>query len=85
MTITFNGRSCTVDSSRISIVELFELKDVRMPEKVSVQLNGGILERSAFESTYVTDGDKFLNAGGKRHVRGRAAQLQAQAAAKEAS
>jgi len=44
-----------------------------------------MVDAMGVERVYVTDGDKFLNAGGKRHVRGRAAQLQAQAAAKEAS
>ena len=31
------------------------------------------------ERVRLADGEKFLDAGGKRHVRGRAAQLQAQA------
>jgi hypothetical protein len=35
------------------------------------------------ERLYVEDGEKFLTAGAQRHVRGRAAQLQKQAQAKE--
>jgi len=70
MTFTINGRTDSVDTARLSVVELLELKDVEAPDMVSVQLNGDILERSAFESSYVTDGDDveflYFMGGGAR-------------------
>jgi sulfur carrier protein len=32
---------------------------VKMPDMVSVELNGDILDRSSFESTTIKDGDKM--------------------------
>jgi sulfur carrier protein len=58
MTLTVNGRKDTLDAAKLSVIELLKLKDVEMPEMVSVQLNGEILERSDFESTFVNDGDE---------------------------
>lgn len=57
MTFTINGKTDSVESARLSVVELLTLKDVAAPDMVSVQLNGDILDRSAFETTYVADGD----------------------------
>lgn len=58
MTFAVNGRMDSAEAARLSVVELLELKDVEMPHMVSVQLNGDILDRSAFESTFVTNGDE---------------------------
>jgi sulfur carrier protein len=58
MTFTLNGRPDSLESEQLSVVELLKLKDVEMPEMVSVQVNGDILERAAFESTIVSDGDE---------------------------
>ena len=70
MTFTINGRADSADAARLSVVELLELKDVEAPDMVSVQLNGDILERSAFESSYVTEGDEveflYFMGGGAR-------------------
>lgn len=57
MTFTLNGKADSAESTQLSVVELLKLKNVEMPEMVSVQLNGDILERSAFETTIVNDGD----------------------------
>lgn len=58
MTFTMNGRPDSAEAVRLSVVELLGLKEVEMPHMVSVQLNGDILDRSAFESTFVTNGDE---------------------------
>ena len=58
MTLTINGKSDSIDQEKLSVIELLKMKDVEMPEMVSVQLNGDILERSDFESTLVGDGDE---------------------------
>ena len=41
----------------INVIELLAERQVKMPEMVSVELNGEILDRNAFESTILKDGD----------------------------
>ena len=43
----------------MSITKLLELKDVKMPDMVSVEYNGDILERDAFATTQVQEGDEI--------------------------
>jgi len=58
MNVTINGKSNTIEREKLTIIDLLKMKDVEMPEMVSVQLNGDILERSDFESTFVSEGDE---------------------------
>ena len=58
MTVTINGKKDELDQAQVTILELLEIKDVQMPDMVSVQLNGDILDRAAFDSTQVTEGDE---------------------------
>lgn len=58
MTVTINGQTDTIDSDRVSVLELLSLKDVEMPDMVSVQLNGDILEREKFDSTFIRENDE---------------------------
>ena len=57
MKITVNGKSSEV-AGEVTINELLEIEDVESPDMVSVQLNGEIVERSAFETSKITEGDK---------------------------
>lgn len=57
MTLTINGREETVSGDELSVVELLAAKNVEAPDMVSVQLNGTVLERSAFKTTRVREGD----------------------------
>lgn len=57
MNLTINGKPEEVPGEELTVVELLKAKDVEMPDMVSVQLNGQILERSAFDSTTVKDQD----------------------------
>ena len=70
MKLTINGRADTIEKERLSVIELLQMKDVEMPEMVSVQLNGDILERSDFDSTFVAEGDEveflYFMGGGSR-------------------
>jgi sulfur carrier protein len=71
MTLTINGNTDSVDRDQLSVIELLAMKDVEMPDMVSVQLNGEILERAAFDSTYVAEGDEveflyFMGGGASR-------------------
>lgn len=42
----------------VSIIELLKLENVKMPEMVSVELNGTILKRDEFEKTAVKENDE---------------------------
>jgi sulfur carrier protein len=57
MNIKINGQPETLSLTTLSIAELLKHKNVEMPEMVSVEYNGDILDRSAFETTKVNDGD----------------------------
>jgi len=53
-----------------SITELLVVQNVKMPDMVSVELNGEILDRKAFETTVLKPGDKveflyFMGGGGE--------------------
>jgi sulfur carrier protein len=57
MRVIINGKeSDFVDDLTIS--ELLSERNVKMPDMVSVELNGQILKRSDFENMVLKDGDK---------------------------
>ncbi|NDC82894.1 sulfur carrier protein ThiS [bacterium] len=58
MQLTINGESVTVSDENVSVTSLLKLRNVDMPDMVSVEYNGEILDRSAFDSTVVSDGDQ---------------------------
>ena len=52
-----------------SITELLVVRNVKMPDMVSVELNGTILDRKSFDNMLVKEGDKleflyFMGGGG---------------------
>jgi sulfur carrier protein len=55
MTITANGKAVEI-SGEMSVSRVLEETKVEMPEYVTVQLNGEILQRAAFNDTVVRDG-----------------------------
>jgi len=55
--INGNEEKLNIDKE-VSVTELLKLKEVKMPEMVSVQLNGDILLRKIFDSTYVRENDE---------------------------
>ena len=58
MNLKINGEKETLEESSVSISKLLELKSVKMPDMVSVELNGDIIDRSAFDSTQLKDQDE---------------------------
>lgn len=58
MEITINGEKVTIEGGSVSISNLLILQNVDMPDMVSVEHNGEILDRSAFDSTQVVAGDQ---------------------------
>ncbi len=59
MNIKVNGEDTALEQSAVSVTELLKIKDVKMPDMVSVEYNGEILDREAFETTLVKDGDQL--------------------------
>ena len=58
MKIKLNGEEATLDKESITISELLALKDVKMPDMVSVEHNGDILDRDKFDTTQVKEADQ---------------------------
>jgi sulfur carrier protein len=58
MKIKINGEEETLESGAVSVTGLLKIKDVKMPDMVSVELNGDILDRNDFETTQINDGDE---------------------------
>jgi sulfur carrier protein len=59
MKILINGEDETIEKETLTINELLTHKKVDMPEMVTVEYNGEMLEREKFESQAVKDGDKI--------------------------
>ncbi len=58
MNLTVNGKPSTVDGAEsLNVTELLAALKVAQAEYVTVELNGEVLEREAFEATVVKDGD----------------------------
>ncbi|MHC4330370.1 MAG: sulfur carrier protein ThiS [Planctomycetota bacterium] len=57
MNLVVNGKETDVTDG-LTVNHLLVKEDVKMPEMVSVELNGRILKRSEFETTTLKDDDK---------------------------
>ncbi len=68
MKLIVNGKASNL-AEGLTISQLLIEQEVKMPEMVSVELNGQILKRSEFESTTLNQGDKveflYFMGGGK--------------------
>jgi sulfur carrier protein len=72
MKLIINGAETDV-TGVATVTQLLANQRVKMPDMVSVELNGDILERARFETTALKDGDRveFLYfMGGGAAVRG---------------
>jgi len=58
MNVTVNGEQAEL-SDAMTVSELLTARDVKMPEMVSVELNGKILKRSEFDSATLAGGDSI--------------------------
>ena len=69
MKVTINGEAESFEKEAMTVTELLTLKAVQMPDMVTVELNGTILERETFDSTSISDGDtvEFLYFMGGGH------------------
>ena len=57
MKLVVNGEGTDL-SDNLTVSELLVEQNVKMPDTVSVELNGQILKRLAFEQTILAEGDK---------------------------
>ena len=58
MTIKVNGKTESVTDTELTVTQLLKLQNVKMPDMVSVQLNGEILERASFGTATVKENDE---------------------------
>jgi sulfur carrier protein len=70
MRITVNDKTTEVPEG-LTVTELLAHEKVKMPDMVSVQLNGAIVERNAFPSTPIHENDSvdflyFMGGGAER-------------------
>jgi len=57
MNLVVNDKKIDINDG-LTVSELLVKEDVKMPEMVSVELNGQILKRSEFEGTVLKDDDQ---------------------------
>ena len=60
MKIKINGEEEVVEKESVTISDLLVLKNVKMPEMVSVEHNDEMLERDNFSNTAVSEGDEVM-------------------------
>ena len=58
MNLVVNGKETNITDG-LTISELLVEENVKMPQMVSVELNGQILKRSEFDQTVLKDDDKI--------------------------
>ena len=56
MKVTINGKEKQLENE-VNVLELLAINDVEMPEMVSVELNGVIVDRDDFDSTIIKEND----------------------------
>ena len=59
MIITINGEKQTIEADRVTVQNLLEIKNVKDPDMVSVQLNGNFVKREVFAETPVLENDEI--------------------------
>ncbi len=57
MNLVVNGKNTDITDT-LTVSELLIKEDVKMPQMISVELNGQILKRSEFVTTKLKDDDK---------------------------
>ena len=59
MKIKINGTEKNLEKDTLTVSELLTVEKVDMPDMVTVELNGTILERNQFDSTAVKENDEL--------------------------
>ncbi len=59
MKIKVNGEQETIDQDTLTVSGLLVLKAVKMPDMVSVEYNGEMLDREKFDTTQLKENDEI--------------------------
>lgn len=59
MKIKVNGEQEIIDQDTLTVSELLVLKEVKMPDMVSVEYNGEMLDREKFDTTQLKENDEI--------------------------
>ena len=59
MNLVINGNRELQEVESLNVLEILKLKDVEMPEMVSVQLNGVFVDKDKYEATLIKDNDEI--------------------------
>tara|TARA_A100001015_G_scaffold260312_1_gene304905 strand:- start:413 stop:634 length:222 start_codon:yes stop_codon:yes gene_type:complete len=59
MKLQINGEHEDFETNQLTVSDLLSQKDVKMPDMVSVELNGDILDREQFSKTSLKDNDEI--------------------------
>jgi sulfur carrier protein len=57
MKVTINGKVEVIEKDGVTISELLKIKQVKMPEMVTVEHNGEIIDRENYAKVFIKDGD----------------------------
>lgn len=68
MKLEINGLAVEIPDNT-TVMQLLSIQKVKMPDMVSVEVNGNILDRKKFDTTILKEGDKveflYFMGGGK--------------------
>lgn len=59
MKLHINGKEVSIAETALTVTELLKAQNVKMPDMVSVELNGEILSRGQFDTTAIKENDKI--------------------------
>ena len=57
MKLVINGKD-TQSKDNLSVTELLAEQEIKVPDMISVEINGSILQRTEFDNTSLKEGDK---------------------------
>ena len=57
MKCKINGKEETIEADQLTVTALLKTQSVKMPDMVSVELNGTMLDRENFDTACVKEGD----------------------------
>jgi len=58
MKIKINGKMETLKEANITVGDLLKIKEVKMPQMVSVELNGKILKKDEYDKKVIKENDE---------------------------
>ena len=54
-----NGEELLLNEEDVTISQLLKIKEVKMPQMVTVEYNGDILDRDLFDTTFIQSNDSI--------------------------